>query len=43
MCTVVYVMFMDCMINVEINCNCFLIVTIMPQNVMDIVNVIVEI
>ena len=36
-------MFVDCMINAEINCNCSLMVIVMPQNVMDIVNVIVDI
>lgn len=38
-----YVIFVDGMINAEINCHCSLMVSIMPQNVMDIVNVIVEI
>ena len=38
-----YLMFVDYMFNVEINCNCSLMVTVMPQNVMDTFNVIVEI
>jgi len=38
-----YVMFVDCMINVEINCSCSLMVIVMPHNVMDATNVIIEI
>ena len=38
-----YVMLVDCMINAGINCNCFVMVTVMPQKVMDTINVIVEI
>ena len=38
-----YVMFDDCMINAEINYNFSLMVTVMPQNVMDTISVIVEI
>jgi len=38
-----YVTFIDCTIDAEINCNCSLMVTIMPQNVLDTANVIVEI
>ena len=38
-----YVMFVDCMINAEIIWNCSLMVIVRPQNVIDTVNVIVEI
>ena len=42
-CLMLYVMFVDYMINAGINCKYSLMVTIMPQNVMDNVNVIDEI
>jgi len=38
-----YAMLVNCMINVEINCNCSMIVILMPQDVTNTVNVFVEI